>query len=143
MTIICGHKWTQNQRKTLKISGKKCIFTNNRLKITGFETFISIGYLSAILIAPNPPLIVSGTEIHDRITGLPSRTLIIIVTSPHTLVNVSLAIFSMWTISTGSTSYSTPTQCIAISSLWTLVISVASSFTISIPTIFSLRTIIN
>ena len=52
MTIICGHKWTQNQRKTLKISGKKCIFTNNRLKITGFETFISIGYLSAILIAP-------------------------------------------------------------------------------------------
>ena len=53
MTIICGHKWTQNQRKTLKISGKKCIFTNNRLKITGFETFISIGYLSAILIAPN------------------------------------------------------------------------------------------
>ena len=53
MIIICGHKWTQNQRKTLKISGKKCIFTNNRLKITGFETFISIGYLSAILIAPN------------------------------------------------------------------------------------------
>ena len=52
MIIICGHKWTQNQRKTLKISGKKCIFTNNRLKITGFETFISIGYLSAILIAP-------------------------------------------------------------------------------------------
>ena len=52
MTIICGQKWTQNQRKTLKISGKKCIFTNNRLKITGFETFISIGYLSAILIAP-------------------------------------------------------------------------------------------
>ena len=53
MIIICGHKWTQNQRKTLKISGKKCIFTNNRLKITGFETFISIGYLSAILIEPN------------------------------------------------------------------------------------------
>ena len=52
MIIICGHKWTQNQRKTLKISGKKCIFTNNRLKITGFETFISIGYLSAILIEP-------------------------------------------------------------------------------------------
>ena len=52
MIIICGHKWTQNQRKTLKISGKKCIFTNNRLKITGFERFILIGYLSAILIAP-------------------------------------------------------------------------------------------
>ena len=56
MTIICGHKWTQNQRKTLKISGKKCIFTNNRLKITGFETFISIGYLSVILIAPSVEL---------------------------------------------------------------------------------------
>ena len=89
----------------------------------------------------HPPVIVSGTEIHDRITGLPSWTLIIIFTSPHTLANVSLAIFSMWTISTGSTSYSTPTQCIAISSLRTLVISVASPFTISIPTIFSLRTI--
>ena len=53
MTIICGHKWTQNQRKTLKITGKKCIFTNNRLKIIGFERFISIGYLSGILIGPS------------------------------------------------------------------------------------------
>ena len=44
---------TQNQRKTLKISGKKCIFTNNRLKIISFGRFILIGYLSAILIGPS------------------------------------------------------------------------------------------
>ena len=37
----------------MKISGKKCIFTNNRLKIIGFERFISIGYLSGILIGPS------------------------------------------------------------------------------------------
>ena len=65
MTIICGHKWTQNQRKTLKISGKKCIFTNNRLKITGFETFISIGYLSAILIEPNVENSISSSEFRE------------------------------------------------------------------------------
>ena len=60
MTIICGHKWTQNQRKTLKITGKKCIFTNNRLKIIGFERFISIGYLSGILIGPMKKAVVDS-----------------------------------------------------------------------------------